>query len=43
MGKNKRGKQDGTGPHKNSFQAQSASTGKRQSEGLPCPKKRRAK
>jgi len=43
MSKSQRGKRDGTGPYKDSAQAQSSSVGKRQEAGEPCPKKKKAK
>ena len=39
MSKTQRGKRDGSGPYKGSFQKQSAGVGKRQQAGEPCPKK----
>jgi len=39
MGKNIRGKRDGTGPYKNSWQRKNKKKGRRQEKGEPCPKK----
>lgn len=39
MAQNQRGKRDGTGPFKESFQRQNAGVGKRQQAGEPCPAK----
>uniref|UniRef100_A0A6M3L6T1 Uncharacterized protein n=1 Tax=viral metagenome TaxID=1070528 RepID=A0A6M3L6T1_9ZZZZ len=41
MGKNARGKRDGTGPYKDSYQSTQSSVGKRQQAGQPCPKKKK--
>jgi len=40
MSMSKRGKQDGTGPYKDSTQKRTSGIGKRQEAGLPCPKKK---
>jgi len=40
MGKNIRGKRDGSGPHKASAQASVSNIGKRQQSGQKCPKKK---
>jgi len=37
MGNTKRGKRDGTGPHKDSWQKRNGGKGKRQSKGEKCP------
>ena len=39
MGKTVRGKRDGTGPHKGSYQRKTAKKGKRRSAGQKCPKR----
>jgi len=39
MGKKARGKRDGTGPYKDSYQRRSGRKGRRQERGEPCPKK----
>ena len=39
MGKEQRGKRDGTGPYKGSAQRLFVGIGKRKALGLPCPKK----
>jgi len=39
MGKNVRGKRDGTGPHKESYQKKRSNTGKRKQSGQKCPKR----
>jgi len=39
MAQTKRGKRDGTGPHKDSLQSKNKKKGKRQEKGKPCPKK----
>ena len=40
MGKENRGKRDGTGPHKDSWQrTNKGKKGKRKERGEPCPKK----
>lgn len=41
LGKNKMGVRDGTGPYKDSAQAQISSKGKRQLNGEPCPAKKK--
>uniref|UniRef100_A0A6M3X7B7 Uncharacterized protein n=1 Tax=viral metagenome TaxID=1070528 RepID=A0A6M3X7B7_9ZZZZ len=41
MGQNQRGKRDGTGPHKDSFQKQNVGTGRRQQAGEICPVKKK--
>jgi len=41
MGRDKRGKQDGTGPHRDSAQRSTHKTGRRQQQGIPCPVKRK--
>ena len=38
MGATKRGKRDGTGPHKDSYQRRQGKTGKRRRAGEKCPK-----
>lgn len=41
MGRTIRGKRDGTGPHKDSFQRkQSGGVGKRKQRGQKCPKRK---
>jgi len=40
MGRNTRGKRDGTGPHKGSYQRRTSGTGRRQAAGQKCPKRR---
>ena len=40
MGETKRGKQDGTGPHKDSYQRNKYGKGKRQQQGEECPNKK---
>lgn len=40
MGKNARGKRDGSGPYKGSYQAGKSQVGKRQAAGVKCPKKK---
>lgn len=40
MSKTKRGKQDGTGPYKDSYQRKTSKVGKRVQAGKPCPKKK---
>jgi len=37
MGKNNRGRRDGTGPYKGSYQRKHSSKGKRQEAGEECP------
>jgi len=39
MGATKRGKRDGTGPYKGSYQRKRGKKGKRQQRGEKCPKK----
>lgn len=39
MGKEEPGVRDGTGPYKDSFQAEVSEEGQRQSRGEPCPEK----
>lgn len=39
MGRNRRGRQDGSGPYKGSFQERTYGKGRRQQAGLPCPAK----
>ena len=40
MGKNARGKRDGSGPYRGSYQRrQTGNKGKRILHGIPCPKK----
>lgn len=41
MGQSQRGKRDGTGPYKGSFQKQNAGVGRRQQAGEPCPAKKK--
>jgi len=41
MGKTMRGKRDGTGPAKGSYQQQTVGKGRRQMKGLSCPKKKK--
>ena len=44
MGREQRGKRDGTGPYKNSFQRrQGGGIGRRQQAGQPCPVKKKKK
>ena len=43
MGMNKRGKRDGTGPYKDSWQRRNVGVGRRQERGEPCPQKRGTK
>lgn len=38
MGKTQRGKRDGTGPYKGSYQRKVKGTGRRQQAGQKCPK-----
>jgi len=38
MGEKQRGKRDGTGPAKGSFQARTVGVGRRKAAGQPCPK-----
>ena len=40
MGKTMRGKRDGSGPYKGSFQDKMVGKGKRQMRGEKCPKKK---
>jgi len=40
MSKTKRGKRDGTGPHKDSWQYQQKKRGSRQLAGVKCPKRK---
>jgi len=39
MSKNIRGKRNGTGPYKESYQKKTSKLGKRRAKGMPCPKK----
>jgi len=39
MGRITRGKRDGTGSYKNSYQQKKYGKGKRQREGVKCPKR----
>lgn len=39
MSKTTRGKRDGTGPYKDSYQRTKSTKGKRQERGEPCPNK----
>jgi len=39
MSKTTRGKRDGTGPRKGSYQDRTNNVGKRRQSGQPCPKK----
>jgi len=39
MSKNARGTRDGSGPHRDSYQRRTHKVGKRQQQGVPCPKK----
>jgi len=39
MGKNNRGKRDGSGPHKDSWQRRNRTKGRRQERGEECPEK----
>ena len=39
MGRSRRGKHDGTGPRKGSYQQRKFGTGKRQRAGQKCPKR----
>lgn len=41
MGRTTKGKRDGTGPHKDSYQKSTHSKGKRQQNGAPCPVKKK--
>lgn len=38
MGQNERGKRDGTGPYKDSYQKKTSDAGKRKQAGETCPK-----
>jgi len=40
MSKKTRGKRDGTGPYKSSFQKKKYGTGRRKRAGKKCPKKK---
>ena len=40
VGEKERGKRDGTGPYKHSYQKQKSDKGKREESGKPCPKKK---
>jgi len=39
MGREKRGKRDGTGPYKGSYERKSGGRGKRKDAGEKCPKR----
>ena len=39
MARNARGKRDGTGPYKGSYERKSGGGGKRKAAGEPCPKR----
>jgi len=39
IGRNQRGKRDGTGPYKDSYQRRTSNTGKRIQAGKKCPVK----
>lgn len=41
MAKNQRGKRNGTGPYKGSYQRKAKGTGRRQQAGVKCPKKKK--
>lgn len=41
MGKTQRGKRDGSGPYKGSYQNQTRKQGKRQEAGRPCPARKK--
>jgi len=41
MSKTTRGKRDGTGPHRDSFQRKSSNVGKRIQRGGKCPEKKK--
>lgn len=41
MSRTTRGKRDGTGPYKGSFQRKTKGTGKRKRRGESCPKKKK--
>lgn len=41
IGKNQRGKRDGTGPHKDSYQRKTSNIGKRIQSGQKCPVKKK--
>lgn len=40
MGVKNRGKRDGSGPHRDSYQRKQSGTGKRQQAGQKCPKRK---
>ena len=39
MGSTQRGKRDGTGPYKGSYERKSGGLGKRKAAGVKCPKR----
>lgn len=39
MARNRRGKRDGTGPHKDSYQRRKHGKGKRRMKGIKCPRR----
>jgi len=41
MGKNARGKRDGTGPYKGSYQQRTSGKGRRQQAGQKCPQRKK--
>ena len=41
MGYDKRGRRNGTGPHRDSWQKKNVGTGRRQQRGEPCPAKKK--
>ena len=41
MSRTARGKRDGTGPYKGSYQSRTVGKGKRQAAGKPCPKRKK--
>jgi len=41
MSRTVRGKRDGTGPYKGSYQRKNVGKGRRVASGKPCPKKRK--
>lgn len=43
MSKTRRGKRDGTGPYKGSYQKKTSKVGRRKAAGQPCPKSKKKK
>ena len=43
MGRNKRGRRDGTGPYKTSYRARHKLKGRRREAGVECPKPSKSK